>query len=220
MKNCFRFAVLLTATLLFVPCANAGDTGWVTSAAPNYTPYINQPGNLSLDTSGNLRVTGSVTSTPSGTQTVTGSGTAGTPAAGVVTVQGATGGTPVPVSGTVTSQATAAGTPLTCSTTGASTANLTCTLAGVSGKTTYINGFSITCQFQASTAVGTTATLAGVITGTESYQVTELTNAFSGLQRSFPQPVPASAAATSIILTVTGVSGGTTCSLNAEGFQL
>jgi len=45
---------------------------------------------------------GTQTVSVSGTPTVTGSGTAGTPATGVVTIQGISGGTVVPVSGTVT----------------------------------------------------------------------------------------------------------------------
>lgn len=69
--------------------------GAVTTAAPSYT--TGQLSALSLTTVGNLRVDGS-----SVTQPVTGTGTAGTPATGVVTIQGITGGTAIPVSGTLT----------------------------------------------------------------------------------------------------------------------
>lgn len=70
--------------------------GSVTTANPAYT--TGQVSALSLDTSGNLRVL------------AVGSGTAGTPTGGVLTVQGATGGTPIPVSGTLTIDTSSTGT--------------------------------------------------------------------------------------------------------------
>jgi hypothetical protein len=78
-------------------------SGYVTTAAPAYTN--NTPNYLSLTTVGNLRVDGS-----SVTQPVTGTGTAGTPATGVVTIQGITGGTAIPVSGTLTIDKSSTGT--------------------------------------------------------------------------------------------------------------
>lgn len=47
---------------------------------------------------------------PSGTQVVTGSGVAGTPASGVVSIQGVAGGTPVPISGSITATNPSVGT--------------------------------------------------------------------------------------------------------------
>ena len=73
---------------------------------PTSTPTI-LPGNqnsLLGDVHGNLLVS-LQTPLPAGTNLigeVTGSGSAGTPAPGVVTIQGITGGTPVPISGTIT----------------------------------------------------------------------------------------------------------------------
>ena len=77
--------------------------GAVTTAAPAYT--TGQMSALSLTTVGNLRVDGS-----SVTQPVTGTGTAGTPASGVVTVQGIAGGTAIPVSGSLTIDKSTTGT--------------------------------------------------------------------------------------------------------------
>jgi hypothetical protein len=68
--------------------------GAVTATAPTYTTATTNA--LSLTTAGALRVDGS-----SVTQPVTGTGTAGTPATGVVTIQGISGGTAIPVSGTL-----------------------------------------------------------------------------------------------------------------------
>jgi hypothetical protein len=84
--------------------------GAVTTAAPTYTTATTNA--LSLTTAGALRVDGSgVTQPVSGTVTanagtgtfnVAGTGTAGTPNAGVVTIQGIAGGTAIPVSGNLT----------------------------------------------------------------------------------------------------------------------
>lgn len=73
--------------------------GYVTTAAPTYTTGQLNP--LSLDTSGNLRVlvgNASLAVTQSTSPwIVAGGGTVGTPASGVVTIQGITGMTPVVV---------------------------------------------------------------------------------------------------------------------------
>lgn len=80
--------------------------GSVTTASPTYTTGTINP--LSLTTAGALRIDGSgVTQPVSGTVTanagtgnfnVVGTGTAGSPASGVITVQGISGGTPLSVS--------------------------------------------------------------------------------------------------------------------------
>ena len=69
--------------------------GYVTTAAPSYTTGTYN--SLSLDVLGNLRTLASQGGAPRST-TTTGTGSAGSPAAGVVTVQGITGGTPLTVS--------------------------------------------------------------------------------------------------------------------------
>ena len=91
-----------TWTVGLAPGSNAVD-GYVTTAAPAYTN--NTQNFLSLTTVGNLRVDGS-----SVTQPVTGTGTAGTPATGVVTIQGITGGTAIPVSGSLNIDKSSTGT--------------------------------------------------------------------------------------------------------------
>ena len=93
----------------------AGESGTLvlgaaTTSSPSYTTGESFP--LSLTLAGALRTDASATIQPvSGTVTanagtgnfnVIGTGTAGTPASGVVTVQGITSGTPIPISGTVT----------------------------------------------------------------------------------------------------------------------
>lgn len=85
-----------TANATAADVMNSG--GYVTTAAPTYTTGQLEP--LSLDTAGNLRTsvnnTVTVTGTVSATQgtspwIVAGGGTAGTPASGVITIQGITG---------------------------------------------------------------------------------------------------------------------------------
>ncbi len=87
------------------PGNTANTTPWLTT--------INQGGNSASVTGSNaLKVDGSAVTQPvSGTVTanqggapwtVTGTGTAGTPAAGIITIQGNASGTPVPISGSIT----------------------------------------------------------------------------------------------------------------------
>ena len=100
--------VTQSGTWTVQPGNTANTTPWLTT--------INQGGNsATVSAGGALKVDGSASTQPvSGTVTanqggapwtVTGTGTAGTPATGVVTVQGSSSGTPIPVSGTVTANA-------------------------------------------------------------------------------------------------------------------
>lgn len=86
---------LATAVATAVDMAQVG--GVVTTSAPTYTTATVNA--LSLDTSGNLRVTGS--------------GTAGSPGTEVLTVQGVSGGTAIPVSGSLTIDKSTTGTMTT-----------------------------------------------------------------------------------------------------------
>jgi len=98
-----------TANATAADVMNSG--GYVTTAAPTYTTGQLNP--LSLTTAGALRIDGSGSTQPvSGTVTanqgtspwiVAGGGTAGTPASGVITIQGISGMTPVQV---ITNKAT------------------------------------------------------------------------------------------------------------------
>jgi len=114
---------------------------------------------------------------------------------------------------------TATGTPITASANGASTSNVVATLASAASKTTYITGFDVTCLAEATTAANTTIVISGIITGSQTYEFTQATLVQSAKVRSFAQPIPASASVTAIVVTLTGVTGGGTCSVNAEGFQ-
>lgn len=82
--------------------------GAVTTAAPGYT--TGQLSALSLDVTGNLRVLANQPTAANLNATVVGSGSAGTPATGVVTIQGIAGGTAIPVSGTLTIDKSTTGT--------------------------------------------------------------------------------------------------------------
>lgn len=82
--------------------------GAVTTAAPGYT--TGQLSALSLDVTGNLRVLANQPTAANLNATVVGSGSAGTPATGVITIQGITGGTPIPVSGSLTVDKSTTGT--------------------------------------------------------------------------------------------------------------
>lgn len=113
-----------------------------------------------------------------------------------------TGATPITVSATGTTAATAA------------------TLPGVSGKTTYISGFTISSDATAAT-VGN-ATVVGVITGTLTYRqsVGAVASATATLSQNYNPPIPASATNTAIVVTsaAAGTAGNTT--VNAWGYQL
>lgn len=93
-QNGLPLAVSLTSAIPANTSAliNISD-GYVTTAAPSYT--TGTYGSLSIDTLGNLRTLASQNGAP---WILTGNGTAGSPASGVVTVQGITGGTPLTVS--------------------------------------------------------------------------------------------------------------------------
>lgn len=109
--------------------------------------------------------------------------------------------------------------PLTASTTGA-TSSITATLAGTTGKTTYICGFTV-CADATSLTVGTT-TVTGTITGTLFY-ITGVLAAASGvgvLSQNYSIPIPASTTGTgiSVISPTPGIGGNV--SVTAWGYQL
>lgn len=113
------------------------------------------------------------------------------------------------------------GAQVTASAAGASTSNVVATLSGTAGKTTYISGFSVDCIPEASTAVNTTVTITGLLSGTQTYEFSESLLYRSTLMRDWSaQPLIASTSNTNIVVTLTAITGGTTCSVNAEGYQL
>lgn len=97
------------------------------------------------------------------------------------------------------------------------------TLAGTSGKTTYIAGFAFT--FAGATAASNiTVVVSGTLGGSLTYVVTVpagATVAGRELVVNFPHPYPASAANTSIVVTAAAAgSGNTHAAAVATGFQL
>jgi hypothetical protein len=90
------------------------------------------------------------------------------------------------------------------------------TLAGVSGKTTYICGFNVS-------AIGGTAavgpiTIAGLITSSMVYQ---LTSSLTGVSvgQTFTPCIPASAANTAITITTTADGTASAVNVNSWGYQ-
>lgn len=130
-------------------------------------------------------------------------------------------GTPFQAGGAVgfASQYPAGATPITAAATG-TTGTVTATLAGTSGKTTYICGFTITAD--ATALVIGTATVTGTVTGTLSYrQLVAAVAAGSGLlSPAFAPCVPASAANTGIAVNSIAAGLGGNTAVNAWGYQL
>lgn len=96
------------------------------------------------------------------------------------------------------------------------------TLAASAGKTTYITGFQCTATGSTAAAV-VNVTVAGVITGTMTYTFVfpaGVTTLATPLNVTFSNPVPASAANTTIAVTLpAGTAGNTNEACNAQGFQ-
>ena len=110
------------------------------------------------------------------------------------------------------------GTPITASTTGAAAAATTATLAAATGVTTYITGFTVIAGAVTSEVEGV-VTITGTVSGTLSYRLNETVAAGGVINIVFPQPVPASAADTAIVVNVPAITGGGATSTVATGFQ-
>jgi hypothetical protein len=102
-------------------------------------------------------------------------------------------------------------------------ATATATLAGVALKTTYITGFEVTGA-GATAGLPVIVTVTGVLGGTLSYIYTAATGATlanTPLQVEFPEPVPASAVNTAIVVSCPALGlGATNNAVVAHGFQL
>ena len=108
--------------------------------------------------------------------------------------------------------------PLTATATG-TTAATAATLAGTSGKTTYICGFSITSDATAGTSG--TAVVSGTISGSLNFvQGVGVAPAVSGVSQSFTRCIPASATNTGIVITSAAAGVGGVTAVSAWGFQL
>lgn len=114
------------------------------------------------------------------------------------------------------------GTPETAASGNKAAASATATLAAATGKTTYITGFQISAG-GATSAVCVSPTVTGVITGTMTFTFCApagVTTAATPLIVTFPQPVPASATNTTIVVTLPSLgTGNTNATVSAQGFQ-
>ncbi len=101
-------------------------------------------------------------------------------------------------------------------------ASAVATLAGTAGKTTYITGFQLTAS-GSTLGLDVTATITGLTT-TMSFTFTFPAGVLVPAQPvvvTFPQPIPASAVNTAIVVTLpAGGGGNTNATANAQGFQL
>lgn len=179
-----------------------------------------QPNCPIVSTGNPLPIAGTVT--PSGTQNVNLTQILG--AAPSLTnylwVFPATGAT-FPVSGTVgySSQYPAGATPITASATG-TTGATTATLAGTSGKTTYICSLSI--RSNATAAATGNATVTGTITGTLNFThwTAPLASGIGLTEMIFNPCVPASAPTTGIAIISPAPGSGGVVSSTGTGYQL
>lgn len=92
------------------------------------------------------------------------------------------------------------------------------TLPGVAGKTTWIRGFTVTTTNPAA-AVSGVVTVTGLLAGTLSYEVVEAVATGLLLDIRFPDPLPASAVNTGIVVTLPAITSGAASAVSAYGFQ-
>jgi hypothetical protein len=115
------------------------------------------------------------------------------------------------------------GTAITAASGNVAAASAVATLAGVASKTTYITGFEVTAA-GSTTALPVLLAVTGTVTGTLTYIFTFPAGALIAAQPlsvQFPQPIPASAANTAILVTLpSGGTGNTNAAVVAHGFQL
>jgi hypothetical protein len=114
-------------------------------------------------------------------------------------------------------------TQITASSANVANAVASATLAGASGKTTYITGFQVTAS-GATAGLAVTGTVTGLISGTTSFTFVfpaGVAVAAQPLNYFFDPPIPASAQNTAIVVSVpAGGSGNTNTTVSAQGFQL
>ncbi len=115
------------------------------------------------------------------------------------------------------------GAPISGSSGDVANASAVATLAAAAGKTTYITGFEITGS-GATAALPVVVTVAGVIGGTMTFIYSAAAGALVGNQPlviEFPEPVPASAVNTAIVVTCPALGTGNLHSaVVAHGYQL
>jgi len=174
---------------------------------PNNTPVVGQSYAITMDTTAKLCTnggsSGGAVTVTSGNVTVNGSLTSG----GNVTLTGGPYQT--------------AQTPITGHSGNVGNATATATLTGTSSTTTYISGFQ--CEAGGATAAAiANITVSGVIGGNMTYSLgtpTGVTLTATPLIVKFDPPVPAAAANTTIVVTMTTLGiGNVIASCNDQGF--
>lgn len=114
-------------------------------------------------------------------------------------------------------------TPITATSGNVANATATATLAGTSGKTTYITGFQVTGS-GATLGLPVIVTVTNLVSGTNSYIYSAVAGVLlenSELVITFNPAVPASAANTSIVVSCPALGMGNTNNVvNAQGYQL
>jgi hypothetical protein len=123
---------------------------------------------------------------------------------------------------TTSAVAPADATPITAASGNEANTNAVATLAAATGKTTYIQGFSLTASGATAASV-VEATVAGLVGGTMTFIFVfpaGVALAATPLNVNFDKPIPASAADTAIVVTLpAGGSGNTNACANAWGYQ-
>lgn len=114
-------------------------------------------------------------------------------------------------------------TPITASSGNVAAGVASATLAGASGKTTYITGFEITSS-GATVGLVVNPTITGTITGTLTYTYAATAGALlinTPLVVNFTTPIPASATNTPIVVSLPSLGiGNTNACVVAHGYQL
>ena len=127
------------------------------------------------------------------------------------------------VASTITSDYPAGAVPLTGASGNVANSSAVATLTAVFGKTTYITGFEVTSSGATVGAV-VTVTVTGTITGTLTYIFSAPAGVLleaTPLIVEFGHPIPASATATSIVVTLPALgTGNTNASVVAHGYNL
>ena len=105
------------------------------------------------------------------------------------------------------------------SNTAAAAASCTATLAGTTGKTTYITGFQVTSLAPAAT-VGGLVTVTGLVgAATLNFEYVESATFGGELNVQFANPIPANAQNTNIVVTLAAITSGAASAVSAQGFQ-
>lgn len=116
----------------------------------------------------------------------------------------------------------AGSTPLSASSGNVAAATATATLAGAASVTTYISGFQITGAGATAASV-VSATVTGLLGGTATYTLAIPAGVTTGIQPltvNFYPPLPASAANTSIVVSVPSFgAGNTNATVTAQGYR-